>query len=89
MKVTLIYPNGSKSHPKVAKRPQNILRMTPKSLRLDSSWRFLGGSWFVKVLEMFEKCVFPVYGPVWDGHKAILYALHVPMAVYMAKVNSK
>ena len=31
-----------------------------------------------------QKCVFPAYGPVWAGHKAQLYALHLPFDVYNA-----
>ena len=35
-----------------------------------------------------EKCVFPVYGPVWAGYKATWYALHVPFDVYMPLLGS-
>ena len=72
---TLWYPKCLQSGPKVA-----------ELTHLELFCEFLVSSLTSKIL---CKSAFPAYGPVWAGHEAQLYALQVPLGVYMPKAIPK
>jgi hypothetical protein len=39
--------------------------------------------WPSSYIKSSQKCMDPVYGPVWTGHKAIWHALNMPFDVYL------
>ena len=87
-KSTLIYLKWFHSDPKVCKMTPKWRQMAPNPPRLG----VFGGLGVLVALatlqNMSRKCVYSVYGPVWVGHEAIRYALHVPFDVYMPLLGS-
>ena len=87
-KSTLIYLKWFQSDPKVCKMAPKWRQMTPKPPRIAQPFVLLASSPPSWHLKMSGKWIYSVYGPVWVGHEAIWYALHVPFDVYMPLLAS-